>query len=106
MRYRKKPIGVEAFQFNPERRPFYEWAGQFSPVERTSYVEVAQLLGTSGCDRQMNDWAVCGVIETLEGKFIASPGDWIVRGVQGEFYPVKNEIFQATYETVAESEEQ
>lgn len=37
-------------------------------------------------------------IETLEGTMRALPGDWIIRGVKGEFYPCKPEIFDATYE--------
>jgi hypothetical protein len=37
-------------------------------------------------------------IDTLEGAMYASPGDWIIRGVQGEFYPCKPDIFEATYE--------
>jgi hypothetical protein len=38
------------------------------------------------------------VIHTLEGVLTASPGDWIIKGVQGEFYPCKPDIFEATYE--------
>lgn len=38
-------------------------------------------------------------IDTLEGVITASPGDWIIRGVQGEFYPCKPDIFAATYES-------
>ena len=41
-------------------------------------------------------------IKTLEGDMLASTGDWIVEGTQGEFYPVKDSIFQATYEAVDE----
>jgi len=41
-------------------------------------------------------------ITTLEGDMIASPGDWIIKGVQGEFYPCKPDIFEATYELVVE----
>jgi hypothetical protein len=37
-------------------------------------------------------------IHTLEGKMTASPGDWIIKGVKGEFYPCKPDIFEATYE--------
>lgn len=37
---------------------------------------------------------------TLEGNMLASKGDWIIRGVQGEFYPCKPDIFAATYELV------
>jgi hypothetical protein len=43
------------------------------------------------------------IIPTLEGDMAARPGDWIVRGVQGEFYPVKPDIFEATYESVGRS---
>jgi hypothetical protein len=38
------------------------------------------------------------IIRTLEGGMTAPPGDWIIRGVQGEFYPCKPDIFEATYE--------
>lgn len=42
----------------------------------------------------------CFFIETLEGTHRANPGDWIIKGVAGEFYPCKPEIFAATYEPV------
>ena len=42
------------------------------------------------------------VIETLEGDMTADYGDWIIRGVKGEFYPCKPDIFEATYEKVDE----
>ena len=53
-----------------------------------------------------NDW--CGdddglYINTLEGDMLARPNDYIVRGVQGEFYPCKPDIFEATYEEVEPS---
>ena len=41
-----------------------------------------------------------GRIETLEGEHIVSPGDWIIQGVKGEFYPCKPDIFEMTYEPV------
>jgi hypothetical protein len=44
------------------------------------------------------------LIETLEGVMRAEVGDWIIRGVKGEFYPCKPDIFAATYEPVDESE--
>ena len=43
------------------------------------------------------------VLGTLEGEMSAQPGDWIIKGVQGEFYPVKPDIFDATYERLADS---
>jgi len=39
------------------------------------------------------------VIETQEGDMTARPGDWIIKGVKGEFYPCKPDIFEATYES-------
>lgn len=39
-------------------------------------------------------------IDTLEGTMYASPGDWIVRGMQGEFYPIRDNIFHSTYDPV------
>jgi hypothetical protein len=49
-----------------------------------------------------NDWAAeqngTVTITTLEGVMRADPGDWIIRGVKGEFYPCKPDIFEATYE--------
>lgn len=40
------------------------------------------------------------IIETLEGKLKASPGDWIIKGINGELYPCKPDIFAKTYEEV------
>lgn len=42
------------------------------------------------------------LIKTLEGNMLADPGDWIVKGVKGEFYPVKPDIFAETYEEVTD----
>jgi len=44
-------------------------------------------------------------IETLEGTMLGNPGDWLIRGVQGELYPCKDEIFRLTYEPLSELEE-
>ena len=45
-----------------------------------------------------------GRIETLEGEHVVTPGDWIIQGVAGEFYPCKSDIFEATYERVDDDE--
>jgi len=50
------------------------------------------------CGRIMDDH---GWIDTLEGGHIVCPGDWVITGVQGEHYPCKPDIFEATYEAVA-----
>lgn len=81
MRYRKKPVEVEAVRWdgnNVEKvRAFFGGRGRFF-VDRASNVR----------------------IDTLEGRMTASPGDWVIRGVKGEFYPCKPDIFEATYEPV------
>lgn len=89
-KFRKKPVEVEAFKFT-----------------RYNDAEVLRWMGVDP-DREFGpDWkaysAIGGiVIRTLEGEMLASPGDWVVRGVHGEFYPVKPAIFEATYEEVSQ----
>lgn len=86
--YRKRPVVIAAMQFDGSAESagaIIGWAGE-APVENeTSHVffnEIAKTL----------------VIPTLEGDHRAGAGDWIIRGVQGEFYPCKPDIFEATYE--------
>lgn len=77
-KYRKKPVVIDAVQFIP-----------------TDTVNVLTFL--EGC----TGWHMTGkaiVIPTLEGDMLASPGDWIIKGIKGEFYPCKPDIFAATYE--------
>jgi len=72
--------------------------------KRPVVIEAMQYDGTNA--EQVAAWAVGGsviridglAIQTLEGVMTAQPGDWILRGVQGEFYPCKPDIFEATYE--------
>lgn len=93
-KYRKRPVVIEATQWQKH--------GDHSAVRKTSYAEVATLLGTSGCSREKPYWiwSSMGVIETLEGPFVVIPGDWIIKGVKGEIYPCKPDIFHLTYEEV------
>lgn len=54
---------------------------------------------------EQNGWICEGeslVIPALEGYHTASPGDWIIRGIKGEFYPCKPDIFEATYDPAAD----
>jgi hypothetical protein len=91
-KYRKKPVVIEAVQW------FHH--GDHDAVRRTSYMEVAEELGTSGCSREEPywSWEALGIIDTLEGKHVVIPGDWIITGIKGEVYPCKSDIFDATYE--------
>lgn len=84
-RYRKKPVVIDAVQYKGGR----------------SATDV--LLWMSRFEKGNSDWiGVCRegrfFIRTLEGEMEAMPGDWIIRGVKGEFYPCKPDIFAATYE--------
>lgn len=85
--YRKKPVVVEAFRLTEDNA-----------------LELALWCG----GRIVQDWStvskrVAGVdIPTLEGAMRGDLGDWLIRGVKGEFYPCKPDIFAATYEEVHE----
>lgn len=80
MKFRKKPVVIEAIQ----------WDG-------TRLGEVMDFIkphkGVQVIDSQV-------MIPTLEGTMRADLGDWIIRGVKGEIYPCKPDIFEATYEAV------
>ena len=79
-KYRKKPVVVEAMIFTGSNAN-----------------EVDQWI--NGADAELN-WGKCDFwrIETLEGDMYAQIGDYIIKGVEGEFYPCKPGIFEATYE--------
>lgn len=80
--YRKKPVLV--------------WACRLEDS-----VECLQALSENGLDPVCMDYGVTPPIlriETLEGTMIANIGDYIIKGVQGEFYPCKPDIFEVTYE--------
>ena len=88
--FRKKPVVIEAVQFTrnniTEVEAFTEYAAHTFQIER-----------------KIDGIATC-VIPTLEGQHIATEGDWIIKGVNGEYYPCKPDIFEKTYEKVAEEE--
>lgn len=80
MRYRKKPVEVSAVK----------WTGD-------NLNDIADLIGNaSNVYRKNNNLS----IRTLEGTMTCSPGDWLIKGVKGEFYPCKPDIFTETYEPV------
>ena len=108
MKYRKKPVVVEAIRWNvPDKNGKVLLARECKDhpgVRPTSYNEVFEMCNTSGCSSEPPhwDWAAMGVIDTLEGKHVVSPGDFIIEGVKGEFYPCKPDVFEMTYEPVEE----
>ena len=98
-RYRKLPIEIDAWPCSDIIAAFKRdyWRGLPEPIKTEN--------DTNG------NWTVTtrhapdgeGIyIPTLEGAMFARPGDWIIRGVKGEFYPCKPAVFAATYEPVAE----
>lgn len=85
MKYRKKPVVIEAMQLPPAdadaSTALVDWLHTFDDT----------VSWESGRDGSIE-------ILTLEGTMRADPGDWIIKGVQGEMYPCKPDIFAATYE--------
>lgn len=98
MRYRKKPVEIEAFQMTRERRADNrDWPNWLNKAWNDQWPEP----GTVSCEDFPNsDGTDRLVIATLEGPLAVGWNDWIIRGVMGELYPCKPDIFAATYEPV------
>ncbi|MCI4427744.1 MAG: hypothetical protein JHC40_01110 [Burkholderiales bacterium] len=84
--FRKKPVVVEAHQFDGTLESKAKMETEFGVTTVDVKIYHGKLLA----------WR----IGTLEGPHEVTPGDWIIRGVKGEFYPCKPDIFEATYEAV------
>ena len=78
MKFRKKPLVIEAERFNASNRPL-PFSGRGDP-----------------CCYDGKNWYVI----TLEGTLNISDGSWIIKGIKGEFYPCEPDIFEKTYEEV------
>ena len=93
MKYRKKPVVVEAIQWNGlNLEEIKEFVGD-SLIYNIS--DAAWKVGKDAPTVHIK-------IKTLEGTMIAQAGDYIIRGVNGEIYPCKADIFEKTYEVVTE----
>lgn len=77
--FRKKPVHVDALQFDGH-----------------NFNECREFIGSDNFDNTLN----YPNVKTLEGTMKVSPGDWIIRGVKGEYYPCKPDVFVATYDAV------
>ena len=96
--FRKRPVVIEAMQVTAntaELATLEEWF-----IEHDAPAEIL-----TAWDNTSPTMHVEVTIETLEGDMTASLGDWIIRGVAGEFYPVKSDIFAATYEPATPKED-
>lgn len=78
MKYRKKPVVIDAIQWNGE-----------------NFQEISEFVGEYLIETEKSIQ-----IKTLEGNHILSVGDYIIKGIKGEFYPCKPDIFEKTYEQV------
>ena len=89
MKFRKKPIVIEAMQWDGSISRLEELLAWNCPARILPASERGLIIGT------LEDGPNC------EAVHVASAGDWIIKGVQGEFYPCKPDIFAATYDAVA-----
>ena len=83
-KYRKRPVVVEAIQWTGKN---YKDIQAFAGIKIVHYFQEAEVL----------------MVRTLEGDMFASRGDYIVKGIRGEFYPCKPDVFQETYEEAEET---
>ena len=122
MKFRKKPVVIEASQWfkngdhpldysrdhegldggelrvlSAEERKANQWEGDV-----VRYFRAPDVSGETACKHCGLTMHVHGWIDTLEGGHIVCPGDWIIQGVKGEFYPCKPDIFAETYEEISE----
>ena|SRR5258706_1444439 len=107
MKYRKKPVVIEATQwfkngdhpddncefFQLKEEPSFGGEGKV-----VRYFRHPDIPGEQSCSKCGQVMAVHGWIDTLEDGHNVCPGDWIITGVKGERYPCKPDIFAATYE--------
>ncbi len=94
MKYRKKPVVVKAIRWTGED---IDEVIAFAEGSRITFCDDAGVVGLV---------KPCLLIPTLEGVMTAQPGDYIIRGVAGEYYPCKPDIFEQTYEAVMEEDEE
>lgn len=108
-KYRKKPIVIEATQWfqngdhpedGEERFLQGEFKGELLEGKVVRYYRSPELDGDMECKKCNKTMHYHGWVDTLEGSHVVCPGDWIIKGVNGEFYPCKPDIFAKTYEKV------
>ena len=112
MKFRKKPVVIEATQWHmngdhPQDEsvlayPSPDAATTFEPYltegKVVRYFRHPDVSGGRACEKCGKSIDTHGWIDTLEGGHIVCLGDWIITGVKGEYYPCKPDIFEATYE--------
>lgn len=94
MKFRKKPVVIEAVQYNGDNQnEIFDW------IKSIKINEDCNVFAKITTD--MEGFEIDGLgIETLEGELNVSIGDWIIRGVMNELYPCKPDVFVISYESV------
>ncbi len=107
MKYRKKPVVIEAEQWFKNGDHSEDKCYYFGLKKKTQsegklirYFRDPDISGRKHCLRCKGLMCFHGWIDTLEGGHIVCVGDWIIKGIKGEFYPCKPDIFDETYEEV------
>lgn len=90
MEYRKKPVTIEAVCWNGKN---------FDEVMNFMNDNLGSKLNYEDAEEHSLKYGTVS-IRTLEGTMTASKGDWIIKGIKGEYYPCKPDIFEQTYEKV------
>ena len=93
-KYRKKPVAIEAFKFYHDNMP--DWF-----MDKVSDSTVT-LINCNYREYPIGSNKAYCLIETLEGTHKCNEGDYVIKGVKGELYPCKPDIFEMTYEEVIE----
>jgi hypothetical protein len=103
MKFRKKPVVIDAVLWDGTEKCLLETVGPFIQDGRPDLshlpgdgVYIAPGIGFIPALGELE-------IPTLEGVMTAKPGDWIIRGVKGEFYPCKPDVFAVTYDKVPDA---
>jgi hypothetical protein len=89
VKFRKKPVVIEAVQVSDLIAEFFQRKSLWPAWATEAFESGAMQVGEHSVQ-----------IKTLEGEMVGGAGDWIIRGVKGELYPCKPDIFAATYEPV------
>lgn len=96
MKYRKKPVVVDAIQYMIVE----EIQCKYGTHKESNSMDVAVFMNKGPMGVHFDSKGEYINIETLEGTMRADIGDYIIKGVNGEFYPCKPDIFEKTYEAV------
>lgn len=106
-RWRKKPVEVWALQYDGPQ--VVEASGSDIPREAPEFMAVRKFIGSTFSAALVGSVTHGGpnqyapAVRTLEGVMRIMPGDWVIKGVRGEFYPCKPSIFDATYEEATDA---